>query len=450
MSVMDSPINLNESAGLLQQALRGAKGASSREIDADRPSFAGLFEELRRIEPRAEKQRAEAPPRDSKLAEIAEDTPERPAVEKPTEDRAASGDAPTRAENETETPRAEADPKQREENEPAEQQEPPAGEPVDQDGESSAAALAVTTGVNATLDTAKLGTAAQTNPSTAAAAGQTASAQLAPQQATATQGHSATPGVAIVETAGAAGQSQNQPGTNADAGGQADKRDGQSLVQAMKASAEAASAAKPAATAASTGSPAAVDASTSSAPTQLTARIATPSATPAAGPQAAADNSAAGDPNVARVSRGLTTAIAQRGGSVTLRLTPVDMGTVRIQMQMTGTTLSASFHAESASAQTLLSQQLSSLRQSLEGQGLQVERLTVQSMQAAAGQQSQAGSNAGGQSQHDPTGQQQSANDGRSRGQYNPQGGGRRDQPGDSTPRGFSDHFDPQSAADAA
>jgi len=84
--------------------------------------------------------------------------------------------------------------------------------------------------------------------------------------------------------------------------------------------------------------------------------------------------------NTARLTRGLANAVQQRGGAVTLRLTPPEMGTVRIQMQITGTNVSASFHAESSSAQTLLTTQLAQLRTSLESKGMSVERLSVQPM----------------------------------------------------------------------
>ena len=115
--------------------------------------------------------------------------------------------------------------------------------------------------------------------------------------------------------------------------------------------------------------------------------------------------------NNARLARGLASAVNQKGGAVTLRLTPPEMGTVRIQMQLTGTTLAASFHAETASAHALLSQQLGQLRTSLESQGLHVERLSVQPMS-----QPQQSNNAGNQSD-DAQQQNQQPNDGRSRGQ---------------------------------
>lgn len=170
---------------------------------------------------------------------------------------------------------------------------------------------------------------------------------------------------------------------------------------------------------------------------------------------AAEDNEAV---NTARLTRGLSNAVQQKGGAVTLRLTPPEMGTVRIQMQITGTNVSASFHAESASAQTLLTTQLAQLRSALETQGMNVERLSVQPLTSTA--QSQSGS----QSQNDANnqqgqqmGQQSSANDGRSRGQYSSQGeGGRHEddaggKPGLQRDRSFRGFFDRlQDAADPA
>lgn len=118
--------------------------------------------------------------------------------------------------------------------------------------------------------------------------------------------------------------------------------------------------------------------------------------------------------NAARLTRGLSSAVNQQNGSVTLRLTPPEMGTVRIQLNMQGGNVSAQFHAETESARTLLNQQLGQLRSSLEAQGLNVEKLGVQAMAGssnASGLQQQAG---GDPSQN----QAQNHNDGRSRGQF--------------------------------
>ncbi|MEM9109611.1 MAG: flagellar hook-length control protein FliK [Planctomycetota bacterium] len=122
--------------------------------------------------------------------------------------------------------------------------------------------------------------------------------------------------------------------------------------------------------------------------------------------------------NTARLTRGLANAVQQRGGAVTLRLTPPEMGTVRIQMQITGTNVSASFHAESSSAQTLLTTQLAQLRSALESKGMSVDRLSVQPMAATAASQNTNQSQNQSDTQQQGQSQQQSANDGRSRGQY--------------------------------
>lgn len=142
--------------------------------------------------------------------------------------------------------------------------------------------------------------------------------------------------------------------------------------------------------------------------------------------------------NNARLTRGLANAVQQRGGAVTLRLTPPEIGTVRIQMQITGTSLAATLHAETASAHQMLTQQLGQLRASLESQGLSVERLHVQQMQ-----QTQPGT-ANEQAGDNP---QQQPNDGRSRGQQDRTGqdarGDARDRDGrPGNPRSFSDHLD--------
>lgn len=136
--------------------------------------------------------------------------------------------------------------------------------------------------------------------------------------------------------------------------------------------------------------------------------------------------------NTARIARGLQNAVQQKGGSVTLRLTPPQMGTVRIQLQMHNGTVNAQFHAETESTRALLNQQISHLRSALEQQGLTVERLGVQLMQPTSGSSLQ------NESQDDRDGQ---ANDGRSRGGFTRQGGGRQQQ---------SDSPDQQPAFDQA
>lgn len=138
--------------------------------------------------------------------------------------------------------------------------------------------------------------------------------------------------------------------------------------------------------------------------------------------------------NAGRLARGLQNALNQNGGTVTLRLTPADMGTVRIQLQIQAGSVNASFHTETESARNLLNQQFAQLRSALEGRGLSVERLTVQTMQNAGSSllnqnNSQPGNGQGhSQSNSHADG---APHDGRSRGQYseqNPGGSNQRDQ----------------------
>jgi len=129
--------------------------------------------------------------------------------------------------------------------------------------------------------------------------------------------------------------------------------------------------------------------------------------------------------NAARLMRGLNSAVNQQGGQITLRLTPPDVGTVRIQLQLQGTTVSAQFHAATESARTLLTQQLSQLRSTLEAQGLQVDKLSVQVMSP---------NNSSGLQQQSSDSQQQANADGRSRGQYFGQSSQGGDQPQDGSP----------------
>lgn len=93
--------------------------------------------------------------------------------------------------------------------------------------------------------------------------------------------------------------------------------------------------------------------------------------------------------NEARISRGLQNAVHQGGGSITLRLTPAELGTVRIQMQLMGTSVSADIHTETEAARATLSGQITQLRQALESQGLAVDRLNVQSMSTSGSQPQQ-------------------------------------------------------------
>ncbi len=157
-------------------------------------------------------------------------------------------------------------------------------------------------------------------------------------------------------------------------------------------------------------------------PDRLTpAATGTPAATAATGvavPETADDGEGL---NAGRLTRGLSSAVSQGGGAVTLRLTPEALGTVRVQLDMSGGRVAAHFQAETSAARELLQQQLPQLRASLEAQGLTVDRLSAGPAGSSAGAGSQNGGNASGSTSgqgQDARDTGSAANDGRSRGQH--------------------------------
>jgi len=113
--------------------------------------------------------------------------------------------------------------------------------------------------------------------------------------------------------------------------------------------------------------------------------------------------------------RGLTAMLNQRGGAMTMRLDPPELGALRVQMTITAGVVSADFQASTAAGHALLDRHMAALRTSLESQGLTVDRLTVQSpppggssqQHHAAGERDGGGNSQGGSSwgaQHDAGG----------------------------------------------
>jgi hypothetical protein len=82
-----------------------------------------------------------------------------------------------------------------------------------------------------------------------------------------------------------------------------------------------------------------------------------------------------------QVDRAMTAALRQRGGSVTLRLTPESWGELRVEMSLDKGRVEATFHASSDQARQLLEQHMTALRASLEAHGLAVDRLGVEVME---------------------------------------------------------------------
>ncbi|MCC7406634.1 MAG: flagellar hook-length control protein FliK [Phycisphaeraceae bacterium] len=136
--------------------------------------------------------------------------------------------------------------------------------------------------------------------------------------------------------------------------------------------------------------------------------------------------------NLSRVVRGLSAAVNQKGGAVTLRLSPPELGLVRIQMQVRDGVVRAEVFTEHASARSLLADGLTELRQALQSHGLSVDRLGVQTMTTSSSNpwsESSARMNAG-------------QDGGRSRGSFS-QEPGRQDHPSGRSDRETPD-FDSQ------
>lgn len=99
------------------------------------------------------------------------------------------------------------------------------------------------------------------------------------------------------------------------------------------------------------------------------------------------------------VSRGLAAAIQQNEGEVVLRLSPASLGVVRIKMSLDHGVVSVRLEATTQAAQQAMSDNLSSLRNSLESRGLAVERISVHHAPLPSGQGSSSSSQQGSTNQ---------------------------------------------------
>ena len=78
------------------------------------------------------------------------------------------------------------------------------------------------------------------------------------------------------------------------------------------------------------------------------------------------------------MNRALRTVVQQKGGNITIRLNPPELGTMRIQVQIEGSAVRAQFDVSTEAVRTLLQQQISQLKESLQQHGLNVDQLQVQ------------------------------------------------------------------------
>ena len=87
---------------------------------------------------------------------------------------------------------------------------------------------------------------------------------------------------------------------------------------------------------------------------------------------------------VQRVARAVQTA-QERGGDLQLRLSPPELGSLRLQVKMTDGALSARLEAETPQARQVLTDSLPQLRERLAEQNIRVERFDVDLMQSGGG-----------------------------------------------------------------
>jgi len=110
------------------------------------------------------------------------------------------------------------------------------------------------------------------------------------------------------------------------------------------------------------------------------------------------------------VTKGLSAALQQRDGDVTLRLSPPTLGLVRIKMTLDHGSVGVRLETTNATAQSLLSEQLPALRTSLEARGLTVDRIAVHHSSVVAtpatSPNHQSGANDQSASQQDTTARQ--------------------------------------------
>ncbi len=123
-----------------------------------------------------------------------------------------------------------------------------------------------------------------------------------------------------------------------------------------------------------------------------------------------------------RVVRGLTSMLAARGGTMTMRLEPPGLGQLRVQMTIVRGTVTAQFQPATAEAQALLERSLGALRTALESQGLTVERLTVHAAPPSPPARETADDQSNSQQQH-ASRHHADAGDGRSRGRGDDESG---------------------------
>jgi flagellar hook-length control protein FliK len=123
-----------------------------------------------------------------------------------------------------------------------------------------------------------------------------------------------------------------------------------------------------------------------------------------------------------RIVRGLSTMVHQRGGTMSMRLSPPELGALRVQMSIVQGNVTAQFTATTPQARALLEQNMGVLRTALEQHGLTVDRLAVHLSPSESN--NAARQDMSGQQQQGQTAHQHNAGGGESRGRFDGERGG--------------------------
>ncbi|MEO1718233.1 MAG: flagellar hook-length control protein FliK [Planctomycetota bacterium] len=103
----------------------------------------------------------------------------------------------------------------------------------------------------------------------------------------------------------------------------------------------------------------------------------------------------------AQIQRGLAQVLRQQGGTLTMKLTPDELGEVKIALQMRQSRVTGTIDAQTVAARDLLTTNIDALKASLEQRGVTVDRLEVR-LQGAA--ESDAPARSGAEPRHEHAG----------------------------------------------
>ncbi|MEO1534808.1 MAG: flagellar hook-length control protein FliK [Planctomycetota bacterium] len=104
----------------------------------------------------------------------------------------------------------------------------------------------------------------------------------------------------------------------------------------------------------------------------------------------------------AQIQRGLAQVLRQQGGTLTMKLTPNELGEVKIALQMQQSRVTGTIDAQTVAARDLLTTNIDALKASLEQRGVTVDRLDVR-LQGAAESDTHARSGAEPRHEHAST-----------------------------------------------